>query len=219
MKSGNIILFVLCGIAFAAGMAIYLEASAFQKTSEVALGTVANTSLSSFEIKYISGDGIERTYSGKHGGKGRKYHDGEKVKVFYQVDNPDKCRISDGVKGGKRVIFWSFILLLFNLFSIYNGRKKERSDKHFKTTGRRVEAQILKTDVDTTITVLKKNPYYIDCKWTDPITGREYAHTIRYIWTDPKTLLDGPSKIDVYIDRDDPEKYYMDIKFLGESAK
>ena len=219
MKSGNKILFVLCGIAFAAGMAIYLEASSFQKTAKVALGIVANTSMSSFEIKYISGDGIERTYSGKHGGKGRRYHDGEKVKVFYQIDNPDECRISDGVRGGKKVIFWSFILLLFNLLSVYQGRKKERSEKQFKTTGRKVEAQILRTDIDTTITVLKKNPYYIDCKWTDPMTGKEYTHTIRYIWKDPEMLLAGRRTIDVYIDRDDPEKYFMDIIFLGEGAK
>jgi hypothetical protein len=219
MKPGNIILFILCGIAIAAGVVIYLEASAFQKTAKVALGIVANTSLSGYEIKYISGDGIERTRTGTHGGKGRKYHDGEKVKVFYQIDNPDKCRISDGVKGGKKVIFWSFILLLFNLLSLYHGRKKDRSEKHFKTSGRKVEAQILKTGLDMTITIMKKNPYYIDCKWVDPITGREYTHTIRYIWTDPKTLLAGLNSLDVYIDRNDPEKYFMDIAFLGEGAK
>ena len=124
MKTGNIILFVLCGIAIAAGMAIYLEASAFQKTAKITIGTVANSGLSRYEIKYTSDDGIERTYKGTHSSKGKKHHDGDKVKVFYQVANPDKCRISDGVKGGKKVVFWAFIILLFNLRFRLSGQKE-----------------------------------------------------------------------------------------------
>jgi hypothetical protein len=219
MKTGNKILLVLCGIAIAAGVAIYLEASAFQKTAKVTQGTVANSSLSRYEIKYTSDDGVERTYKGTHSSRGRSYHDGDKIKVFYKIDNPDKCRISDGKKSGKKVVFWAFIMLLFNLLSIYHGRKKDKTEKDFKTTGRKVEAQILRTDIDMTTTVLKKNPYCIDCEWIDPMTGKEYTHTIRYIWTDPKTLLAGRNTIDVYIDRKDPEKYFMDIAFLGDAAK
>jgi hypothetical protein len=219
MKTGNKILFVLCAIALAAGVIIYLEASAFQKTAKVAQGVVSNSSLSRYEIKYISDDGIERTNKRTHSSKGGRYHNGDKVKVFYQINNPDKCRISDGKKSGKKVVFWAFILLLFNLLSVYQDKKRNKSENYFKTTGRKVEAQILKTDIDMSTTIMKKNPYYIDCKWVDPMTGKEYTHTIRYVWTDPKTLLAGRNSIDVYIDRNDPEKYFMDIAFLGESAK
>jgi len=219
MKPGNKILFVLCGIAITAGLAIYLEASAFQKTAKITVGTVVNSTMSRYEIKYISNDGIERTYYGIHSSKGGRYDNGDKVKVFYQVADPEKSRFSDGKIGGKKVVFWAFIMVLFNLLSVYQGRKKDKSEKYFKTTGRKVEAQIIRTDFDMSLTIMKKNPYYIDCKWTDPMTGREYTHTIRYIWKDPEMLLAGRRTIDVYIDRDDPEKYFMDIIFLGEGAK
>jgi hypothetical protein len=219
MNLGNKILFFLCAIAAAIGIGIYLEASAFQKTAKETMGYVSSTSISRFEIKYYSDDGNERIYAGNHGGKGRRFHDGEEIMVYYQIDNPDKARISNGAKGGKKVIFWAFILLLFNLLSIYFGKKKETSEKKFKTTGRKVEAEILKIEKDFSLTVLKENPWCIDCKWTDPMTGREYTHTIRYVWQDPKTLLAGRNRIDVYIDRDDPEKYYMDIAFLGDVAR
>lgn len=219
MKSGNKILFVLCAIAAVIGVIIYLEASAFQKSARIVQGTVVNSRLSTYEIRYTSSDGIERTHKGTQSSKGRKYRDGEIIKVFYSIDNPDKSRISDGVKGGKKVLFWVFILLLFNLFSAYQGRKKDKSENSFKTTGRKVEAQILKIDTDLTITVMEKHPYCIDCKWVDPMTGREYAHTIRYVWADPHTLLAGRNSLDVYIDRKDPEKYFMDIGFLGEVAR
>ena len=219
MKAGNIILFVLGGIVIAAGLAIYLEASAFQRTAKVTQGVIVNSSLSRYEIKYTSDDGIERTNKRTHSRKGATYHNGDQVVVYYQIDNPDKCRISDGKKSGKKVLFWGFIVLLFNMFLVYYSRKKDLIEKRFKTDGRKVEAQILKIEIDMETTVQQRHPYFIDCKWSDPITGKEYRHTIRYIWTDPKTLLAGRSTIDVYIDRNDPEKYFMDVAFLGASAK
>jgi hypothetical protein len=218
MKPGNKILFVLCGITIAAGVAIYLEASSFQKTAKITQGVIANSTLSRYEVKYTSDDGVERTDYRTHSSKGGTYHNGDKVKVLYQIANPDKCRISDGKKSGKKVVFWGFIIFLVNLLSVYHLGKKDKTENNFKTTGRKVEAQILKIEIDMTITILKKNPYYIDCKWVDPITGKEYTHTIRYIWTDPKTLMAGRNTIDVYIDRNSPEKYFMDIAFLGDSA-
>jgi hypothetical protein len=219
MKTGNIILFVLCGIAIAVGVAIYLEASAFQKGAKVTVGIVVNSSMSRYEIKYTSDDGIERTIKRTHSSKGGRSQNGDKVKVFYQIADPDKTHTSDGKKGGKKVVFWSFIMVLFNTLSVYQGRKKDKSEYYFKTTGRKAEAQILKIDIDFETTVLKKNPYYIDCKWTDQMTGKEYRHTIKYIWKDPETLLAGRRSIDVYIDRKNPEKYFLDIAFLGEGAK
>jgi len=219
MKSGNKILFVLCAIAIVAGITIYLEASAYQKNSKITQGIVVSSTLSSYEIKYTSDDGVERTSMRTHSSKGGRHHDGDKVKVYYRIDNPDKCRISDGKKGGKKIVFWAFMLLLFNLYSVYSDRKRTKTSDNFKTTGRKVEAQILKIDTDLTTTIMKKHPYYIDCKWVDPMTGREYTHTIRNIWTDPGTLLAGRKTIDVYIDRNDPEKYFMDIEFLGDAVK
>jgi hypothetical protein len=219
MKSGNKVLFVLCAITIAIGVWIYLEAKSFQKTAKVTVGIVANSSLSRYEIKYTSDDGIERIYKGIHSSKGRSYHNGDKLKVFYKTDNPDKMRITDGVRTGKRVVIIGIVMILFNLLSIYSDRKKTKSENNFRTTGRKVEAQIVKTDKDMTVTIQRKNPYYIDCRWVDPMTGREYTHTIRYIWKDPQILLAGRNTIDVYVDRNDPEKYFMDISFLGAAAR
>jgi hypothetical protein len=219
MKKGNKIFFVLCAVTLIAGIILYLEASAFQKNAKITAGTVINSGLSRYEVSYVSDDGITRIHKGVQSSKGRKYHDGEEIKVFYRNDNPDKMRITDGVRSGKKVVKIGIIMVLFNVLSVYFDRKRAKSEKNFKTTGRKMEAQILRSDIDTSITIMKKNPYYIDCKWTDPMTGKEYNHTIRYVWQDPKVLLAGRNSIDVYVDRNDPEKYFMDIVFLGESAK
>ena len=218
MKPGNIILLVICLVAIGIGTAIYFEASAFQKTAKIAVGTVTDSDISFYYVKYTSDDGVERTFKGSHG-KTKKGYPGEKKKIFYQADNPDKARISDGVKGGKKVIIFAFLLLLFDLYMIYINRKKEKLSGSFKTTGRKVEAEILKIEIDPDTTFKEKHPYFIECRWVDPMTGRDYYRTIRNIWTDPKPLLAGRTRIDVYIDRQNPEKYYMDIEFLGDIAQ
>lgn len=134
MIPGNRILFVLCGIGIAAGVAIYLEASAFQKTAKITMGTVAKSTLSRCEIKYTSYDSVERTFKGTHSSKGGRYHP---------------------KKGGST-----------------NFEDRQRIRSHYKI---RLE--------------------------------------------DPKILLAGRKTIDVYIDRNDPEKYFIDIAFLGDSAR
>ena len=219
MKPGNKILFVLCAIGIAAGVYIYLEAKSFQKTASVTVGTVANSGLSRYEIRYTSDDGIVRTYKGNQSSKGRTHHNGDEIKVFYKTADPDRVRISDGVKFGKKMVFYISLLLLFNVYSVYQGRKRDKSENIFRTTGRKAEAQILRIDMDKTVAIKGQNPYFLHCSWVDPITGREYTHTLRNIWKDPKILLAGRSGIDVYIDRNDPEKYFMDISFLGEGVR
>jgi hypothetical protein len=218
MKSGNIIMFVICAITLAIGTTIYFEASAFQKNAKITQGITANSGSTYFDVIYTSDDGVERTHRGTQG-KNHKTHDGETKKVFYQSDNPGKSRIYDGVKGGKTVVIVAILLLLVNLVSIYQSKKRNKTESYYKTNGRKMEAEITKIDTDLSITIMKKHPWLIDCKWVDSMTGREYTHTIRYIWVDPETVLSGRKAIDVYVDREDPEKYFMDIAFLGEVAK
>lgn len=218
MNKGNIILLVICILALAAGIAVYLEASAFQKSAKITEGTVVRSEISYYYVQYFSDDGAERIYRGSHT-KNKKYRTNDKLKVFYQADNPDKARITDGVKTGKTIIIVAILLLLLDLYLIYSNRKKSKLSKDFKTNGRKVDAEITKIDIDMETTIMKKHPYFIDCRWVDPITGKEYTHTINNIWTDPKSLLAGRKTIDIYIDRDDPDNYFMDIEFLGDIAK
>jgi len=220
MKTGNKIFFVLSALTILAGIIIYVEAASYRKNAKITDGKVINTGISSYEVHYTSDDGVERVYKGNHGSsKGWNYHDGDIVKVFYKADIPDKMRFSDGVRFGRKVLIIGTIMLLSNLLLVYSDRKRTKSDNSFKANGRKLEAQIVKTGTDTSITIYRKNPFFVDCKWSDPDTGKEYTHTIRYIWKDPKILLAGRDNIDVYVDTNNPDKYFLDISFLGTAAK
>lgn len=215
MNKGNAILLVICLITIAAGTAIFFEASSFQKTAKITVGTVDASDNTFFYVKYLSDDGKEWTHRGSQA-KNKKHRAGEKFTVFYQIENPEKSRINDGVKTGRNIIVIGIVMLAFDLFLIYTNRKRNRIADNFKQTGRKVEAEITGVITDLNITVMDKHPYLINCRWTDPISGKEYSHSIDQIWKDPAPFLAGRRHIDVYIDRNNPDNYFLDIDFLKE---
>jgi hypothetical protein len=215
MNRGNIIFLVLSLVTLVAGISIFLEASAFQKKARVTEGIVVSRDMTYFYVKYLSDDGTEHTHRGTHS-KNKKYYVGDKFRVFYQIDNPDKSRISDGKKGGKKVIIAGVVMLLFDLYLVYLNRRKNESANKFRTNGRKLQAEISGIVTDLEKTVLNKHPYIINCRWVDPLTGREYTHSIDQIWKDPAPLLAGRNHIDVYIDRQNPDNYFLDIEFLED---
>jgi hypothetical protein len=217
MNQGTKILLVLCLIAMVAGVAVYFEASAFQKKAKVTEGIVANSRISSYHVIYTSDDGVEHDMHIST--KSHSHHDGDKIKVFYRIDNPEKARITDGIRGGKKIVIIAFVMLLFDLYMIYTNKKRIRVSENFKTNGRKVQAEIASVEIDNNITIRDKHPYNINCKWVDPVTGKEYTHTIKNIWKDPASLLAGRNSIDVYIDRENPELYFMDTEFLGDMVR
>jgi hypothetical protein len=216
MNQGNKILLILCIIALIAGVAVIFEASAFQKKAKITTGIVDNSRISSYHVIYKSDDGVEHNLY--ISAKNHRRHDRDQIKVFYRIDNPDKARISDGIKGGRKIIIVAIVLLLFDLYLIYTNKKRKKAADNFKSTGRKVQAEITSIEVDLNTTIQNKHPYLINCKWVDPISGRNYTHTIRQIWIDPAPVLAGRNYLDVYIDRENPDKYFMDTEFLGVVA-
>jgi hypothetical protein len=59
-----------------------------------------------------------------------------------------------------------------------------------------------------------KNPWVIKCKWTDSRNNKEYYFYSKDYIIDPAPYLGRRYHIDLYIDPDDPGKYYMDTSFM-----
>jgi hypothetical protein len=127
MNKGNTILLVLSIIFIAGGAFIYFEASKFQKSATVTDGSVVYALGSSFKISYTSEDGNEHIKQGSSG-KTKRYHDGEKVTVWYQSEDPARARLSDGMKGGKKVMIYAAGFLLLSLYMTWTERRKNRAE-------------------------------------------------------------------------------------------
>ena len=124
MQKGNKIILVFGLLVIGAGVCVFFEASSFQQKAALTEGKVVHVLGSSYKIQYRTEDGAEKMLQGS--GKTHKYREGNSAKVWYRADNPDKARISDGKKGGKRMVLAGLGCVLLGIYPLFqNNNKKE----------------------------------------------------------------------------------------------
>jgi len=121
MEKGNWIILVMGILAIALGISVYFEASSFQKKATLAEGKVVYVLGSSFKIQYVAGDSAVKIKQGS--GKGHSFREGESAKIWYRTDNPDKARITDGKRGGKKIIIFGAVAVLLGIYPLFLRKK------------------------------------------------------------------------------------------------
>ncbi|MDD5650331.1 MAG: hypothetical protein PHF86_07945 [Candidatus Nanoarchaeia archaeon] len=62
----------------------------------------------------------------------------------------------------------------------------------------------------------KRPPYYVNVSAKDPITNIVRMFRSSNMWFDPTNFIKKGKIIDLYIDKKNAKKYYVDISFLQE---
>ncbi|MFS1510995.1 hypothetical protein VQL36_00965 [Chengkuizengella sp. SCS-71B] len=102
---------------------------------------------------------------------------------------------------------------------------KKMKMNYFLTNGTSIKADVEGVFINYSIklkgygswnTSTGQSPYKIKAEWCNPRTNQIHIFTSENLWID--SSIDLPSQIDVYIDELNPKKYYMDCRFLGDSA-
>jgi hypothetical protein len=88
---------------------------------------------------------------------------------------------------------------------------------HVVETGFGVDADIQAIAPDPSISVNGKHPFKVVCQWVNPQTRQVHVFESAPIWYDPSSYLEH-AKMRVFIDRDDPSKYLVDIRTLPKLA-
>jgi hypothetical protein len=122
MQQGNKIILVLGILAIAAGLFVYFEASSFQKNARLTEGKVVHVIGSSYTIEYVTDGGSVKSIRGS--GKTHGFRQGQGAKVWYNLKNPDRARVTDGKKGGKKIVFVGVFAVLLGIYPLFL-RKKE----------------------------------------------------------------------------------------------
>jgi hypothetical protein len=123
MQQGNKIILIIGILAIAAGVFVYFEASSFQKNAKLTDGKVVHVIGSSYTIEYVTDDGSVKSIRGS--GKTHGFREGEGAKVWYSLKNPDRARVTDGTKGGKKIVFAGVFAVLLGIYPLFM-RKKEK---------------------------------------------------------------------------------------------
>jgi len=231
MKTLKIIkyLFSFIGLAMLVGsFFVYQNASDFLngavKADGVVVDLVASRSSDSttyaprIRFKTIEGSMIE--FVSSTSSNPPSYSRGEQVTVLYSSAQPDKAKI-DGffsVWGGAvilAVLGGVFFIIGFGI--IIFGVFKQRKQDYLLRRGTRVSTKFQVVSRNTSFEVNGKNPYVISSQWLNPRTKQLHIFESDNIWFDPEGHI-SVDKIMVYIEPDDPSKYYMDISFLPKLA-
>jgi len=145
-------------------------------------------------------------------------HEGDSIVIYYEKGDPYKIssRESDMIFtyifGGMGILYvilgGSFLIVVL---------VKTRKQKKLKETGEFVQADFVRVELNTTLTVNGKNPYRIVCEWFDPYNNIKKELKSENIFTDPQPIITslGITKFNVYIDPKNTKNYYMDISELG----
>ncbi|MGF1533563.1 MAG: DUF3592 domain-containing protein [Bernardetiaceae bacterium] len=168
----------------------------------------------SYPIVIFASEDSQRIELPLYGKKPESYPIGEPVALYYDLINPGDA----GLVQEKRFQIWflrigSVALLVFS-FGIFAWQYQKRYQKRqLLQHGRRIRASVQSVGQDPQIRMGGRPAYVIHCQWQKN-DGHQTTYTFR---SDP--LPEDPSprlkpELDVYIDFNNPEKYWVDISSL-----
>jgi hypothetical protein len=172
-------------------------------------------------VEFVDAGGSRRTFLSSYGSYPAPYDVGDKVGVLYNPANPsDATMDSFGALYLGPVIVGSLGLvftLIGGIAEIYRARRKSQIDS-LQQRGKRIEADFVRVNLNTSIRVNGRSPYRIECQWLNTADNRVYNYTSENIWYDPSAYLGDRKKLTVYIDPNRPKVHWMDTGFLPKKA-
>ena len=239
MKTVAIVKFVMLvvGVAMLAGAVyMYNNTRSFLANAVHAQGTVldlertesvtrdgnnSHLSVSYFPVvQFTDGSGRQIKFTSGSGSNPPAYSRGDKVEVLYHADAPEKARINGFMSlwfgpllvGGLGVVFTALSVGLIGVSA-----RRKRLEAHLKTSGMPIEATFESVEQNTSMKVNGRSPWRVLAQWLDPATSQVHVFKSDNLWFDPSTYIKD-RKINVFIDRADPKKYYVDLSFLPKLA-
>lgn len=222
--------FTIVGVGLLIGaLFLYQSASAFLAKATTADGTVVDLvrSRSSDSITYrpvvqfMNQKGEKIEFISSSGSNPPSYSKGEKVEVLYLPDEPQKAKINGffslwgapvilGGLGGAFFLIGAGIIIVIML--------KGRRDEYLKKKGMRIETDFQSVELNTSLSVNGRNPFRVLTQWQNPSTSEIHIFQSNNLWFDPTNHIKD-NRITVFIERNNPKKYYVDLSFLPKIAE
>ena len=194
------------------------------KTTGTVLELVASTSKNSQGssttyaplVSYTDNSGGTHQYKPNYSSNPPGYEVGEKVDVFYDPKNPDDVKLGGlgeytgaFVLGGIGLVF-----ALIGLIAVLVILRKRARTAQLKETGELVQAQFDMVKQNIFVEINRIHPFHIHCSWKDPLTGTLHSFKSGMLLMDPSPYMAAHKTLDVYMDRNNPKKYFVDTSFL-----
>lgn len=221
MKKIAVLIAALASLAFVIiSLPNVLRSSAIKKNGKSAEATVMEvgkrlsqkSELRDVTVSFITEDGRPVLATGaKHSYAAQ----GDRVKVWYMPDSPQKIDFGDTTGYNMRAVLIGGFMFLFLMYFFVKMVVGDAAAKRLVKSGLKVSAGSVRIDRNEKYRMGDNNPWVMRCSWRDE-KGREFMFSSKDYTIDPSPYLTGKEYIDVYIDPADPANYFMDTSFMPE---
>ncbi len=149
------------------------------------------------------------------------YATGEKVEVLYFPAKPQEARINSffSLWGGSVILgVMGSVFFLIGVGVTLVPMLKKRQGEYLKEQGRAIETDFQSVRVNNAIFVNGRNPYRVLTQWKDPSSSQVRVFESNDIWYDPTESIKS-QRIRVFVDKNNPKKYYVDLSFLPKTEE
>jgi hypothetical protein len=171
-------------------------------------------------VQFKSKNGQTVTFESSTGSNPASYSQGQRVEVFYRQTAPQDAEINDlfslwgppaicGTLGAAFFAFGGGFILTRTL--------RKRKNAYLRGNGRRIETDFQSVELNTSFAVNDRHPFQIVTQWQNPTTSELHVFRSDDIWLDPTAYING-QRIIVFVDDNNPKRYYVDLSFLPEFA-
>ncbi len=225
-------LFVSIGIAlWLVSLLLYLNARSFVAAAITARGTVIDYEVSdSMRVRFArttrayqpvvqfrTRDGRQVKFTSRMASSPPSYSRGEDVEVLYLQSEPQEAQIKDfqtlwGLPAITAGLGSVFFLVGGGFFLPVVWSRRER---YLREHGTPVETEFRGVEKKN-YTVNGKFPFRVVTQWQDPATVKIHLFKSRVLWFDPSDRI-RDRRIRVFIQKNNPKNYLVDLSFLPEA--
>lgn len=180
------------------------------------------------EISFIDSRGENIIFSSSVSSSTSTYRKGEIVPVLYQKNNSSNAKINSFLTlwGAETILtFMGSILVISVIYTTYKNNKKSSLKNKLILNGTKIEAAVVSIDDNSVYAnslfsyknLNIRKTYQIIAQWLNPSDNKMYIFNSDFINYNPKDII-LDKKINVYIDRNNPQIYYMDLSNLPKEG-
>ncbi|MGG4607154.1 DUF3592 domain-containing protein [Providencia sp. Me31A] len=228
MRNKNIILgvFLVVGILFLLGtvLTLYSGVSKVNKGIET-VGIIIDLDVSISDdksksyfpiIEFTTQDNQKIEFRSSMGGSSYRGTIGQPIDVLYDPEKPHDAVINSlfGIYG-LSIIFGIFggIFTLIGGIPFAFGMVRKKKNARLLREGTPIQVKITGIEKNTMIQINKKSPYQIIADVHDKSINTIKRYKSDNIYFDPTPYIDREN-VTIYIDKNNANKYYMDVSFL-----
>ncbi|NGE93242.1 DUF3592 domain-containing protein [Morganella morganii] len=205
------------------GSYFYLSGYSQEKSGIVVTGQIIDLSVHRPDdgasycpvVKYTDGQ-EEYVMESSYCSSGYRNALGDDIDVIYQPGSPDNAVIHSfgGLYGGAMILLgMGAVFALVGTLPLIIMYLRNKSGQRLLREGMPVKARFSEVILNTTININGRSPFQIVAQMHDTAANTVklyYSHNIAF---DPSPFI-NQEFVTVYVDKKNPDKYYMDISFL-----